>query len=274
VRPDFLIIGSQKAGTTSLYHALRLHPEVFVPEKKELNFFFLADEYAKGIGHYERYFEPAPVSAKARGEASPGYICHPDAPQRIASALPDAKLVLTVRNPIDRAYSQYWDNRRQLGEPLEWDDAVARLVGGGLFEPGRLGYVARGMYMAYIPRFLERYPRERLLVLVFDDLKADGAAVQRRLFEFVGVDPEIAVPPQKRNVTSMTVNPVARWLFAHPAATRGLPRKLRGLVLRGPRRPFKAPPMRAETRARLVEFYRPWNAELEAFLGRELDWDR
>lgn len=102
-RPDFLIIGSQKAGTTSLYHALRLHPEVFVPEKKELNFFFLEDEYARGLDYYARYFEPAPAGIKAVGEASPGYICHPETPARIAAALPDAKLVLTVRNPIDRA---------------------------------------------------------------------------------------------------------------------------------------------------------------------------
>ncbi len=274
MRPGFLVIGSQKAGTTSLHHALDLHPEVFVPEAKELCFFYTDEEVAKGLDHYERHFDPAPAEVKAIGEASPGYICFPGAADRIAATLPDAKLILTVRNPIDRGYSQYWDNRRRLAEQMRWPDAVAQLTGDPVFRPGKLGYVARGVYMQYVRRYLERFPREQLLMVVFDDLKADFAGVMRRIFEFIGVDPEVDVPVQKRNPASMYKNPAARWFFEHPAATRGLPRPAKSALLRGSKETFRTPPMDPATRAKLVEFYRPYNAELSAFLGRELDWDR
>ena len=114
--PNFIILGSQKAGTTSLYQVLKQHPEIFMPAKKELNFFFHKAEYAKGQNYYQRYFKNAPVNARAIGEASPGYICHPETPKRIHRLLPNAKLIVTVREPISRAYSQYWDNRRSLSE--------------------------------------------------------------------------------------------------------------------------------------------------------------
>lgn len=276
MRPTFLVIGSQKAGSTSVHRALRQHPEVFVPGKKELNFFFLDAEYRKGLPWYERLFETDAPGIKARGEASPGYICHPETPRRIHDALPDVKLVLTVRNPIDRAYSQYWDNRRQLAEPFTWDEAVEPLLADHRFVPGdgRRGYLSRGVYMPHIERYLALFPREQLLVVVLDDLKADPHAEHRRIFEFVGVDPEIEVAGVQHNPAVTFNTPPARWLFAHPAATRHLPRNVRRLLLRGPKAPFRAPPMRAETRATLVEFYRPWNAQLEAFLGRPLGWDR
>lgn len=272
--PGFLVIGSQKAGTTSLHHALDLHPEVFVPAQKELCFFYTDDEVAKGIDHYARYFESAPSGARAVGEASPGYVCYPGAAGRIAAALPEAKLILTVRNPIDRGYSQYWDNRRRLAEPARWAEVSLGLTDDPVFRPGRLGYVARGVYMQYVRRYLACFPREQLLMVVFDDLKADFAGEMRRVFEFIGVDPEVEVPVQKRNPASMYKNPAARWFFDHPAATRRLPRGARGALLRGSKETFRTPPMDPDARARLVEFYRPYNAELEAFLGRALDWDR
>ncbi len=276
MRPDFLVIGSQKAGTTSLHRVLDQHPEVFVPQKKELNFFFLEDEYRKGLTYYERCFESDVPGIKARGEASPGYICHPEAPRRIREAIPDVKLLLTVRNPIDRAYSQYWDNRRQLAEPSTWEQAVEPLLADPHFVPedGRRGYISRGVYMPYIRRYLDLFPREQLLVVVLDDLAADPHAVHRRIFEFLGVDPEIQIGGEKRNPAATFSNPPARWLFAHPAVTRYLPRTARRLLLRGRKTPFRPPPMGSQTRSMLVEFYRPWNAELETFLDRQLEWDR
>ena len=76
MQPNFLIIGSQKAGTTSLYHVLKQHPEIYLPARKEVNYFFLQSEYDKGFKAYLQNFDPAPPEVKAVGEASPGYICH------------------------------------------------------------------------------------------------------------------------------------------------------------------------------------------------------
>ena len=123
--PNFIVIGSQKAGTTSLYEVFRGHPQIFMPEKKELNFFFQESEFARGQSYYEEYFAATSAGAIAVGEASPGYICHPDVPARIHAMVPDARLIVTLRNPIERAYSQYWDNRRRLAEPLTFEEVMA-----------------------------------------------------------------------------------------------------------------------------------------------------
>lgn len=271
--PNFLIIGSQKAGTSTLYRVLHEHPEVFMPEEKELNFFFLEDEHRKGLDHYARHFEGAPAAAKAVGEASPGYICHPAAPGRIHRALPDVKLVLTVRDPIARAYSQYWDNRRQLAEPRHF----AETLDGALtarYDPRILGYFSRGTYIQYIRDYLRDFPREALHVVVFDDLRADPKGTFRRLFEFLGVDPDFEGPAMagQYNPASTFKNPVYRWFFDHPHATARLPGKVRSLLMRGPQEKFAYPPMDPEVRARLSDFYRPFNAELAEFLGRALPW--
>lgn len=92
------------------------------------------------------------------------------------------------------------------------------------------------------------------------------------MFEFLGVDPDVKIAPQKRGVTPEFTNPVTRWFFTHPGATRHLSRTARRVLLRGPKKPHKAPPMDAATRARLAAYFRPWNEQLEGFLGRELGW--
>ena len=114
----FYCLGLTESGDYLAFPGVKQHPEIFMPAKKELNFFFHNAEYAKGQNYYQSYFNTAPASAIAIGEASPGYICHPETPKRIQRLLPNAKLIVTVREPIARAYSQYWDNRRSLSESI------------------------------------------------------------------------------------------------------------------------------------------------------------
>ncbi len=273
--PNFIIIGSQKAGTTSLYHVLRKHPQIFMPKKKELNFFFQEDEFARGLSYYEDYFAPAPEDAIAVGEASPGYICHPEGPDRIHAATPDARLILTLRNPVERAYSQYWDNRRRLSESLTFEETIETALD-STFETGKLGYFSRGTYMQYIERFLARFDRERLLILLFDDLQNNPAEFYRSCFDFLGVDPDYHDAGMERAFNAFAIwnNPAYSWFFKRPHYTRSLPRPARSLMLRGGRKPFKQPPINPATRARLNEFYRPWNQALAEFICRDLShWD-
>jgi hypothetical protein len=274
--PNFLIIGSQKSGTTSLYHVLRQHPQVFMPERKEVNFFFLEQEYQRGTGYYQHYFAPAPPEALAVGEASPGYICHPQAPKRILQLLPDTKLILTVRNPIDRAYSQYWDNRRSLSEPRTFRQAV-EIALEATYHPDRLGYFSRGTYIQYIQRYLADFPRENLLVLPFDDLRHSPGSFYRRIFQFLGADPDFHTTAMTTSFNPAAVweNPLYRWFFSQPARTRMLPARLRRLTFFGKRTPWQYPAMDPDLRQTLVEFYQPWNTQLGDFLGRDLShWDR
>lgn len=272
--PNFLIIGSQKAGTTTLYHVLRQHPQIYLPEKKELNFFFHDDFYQQGWDAYSRYFENAPSEALAIGEASPGYICHPQAPQRIARHLPDTRLILTVRHPVRRAYSQYWDNRRHLSETLTFAKAAEHYLEDD-YHPGRRGYFSRGVYWRYIQRYLDFFPRERLLVLVFEDLQRDPETFYRRIFTFLGVDPDFQADFSARhNPARIWHNPFYRYFLDHPRATRYLPRKARRLVMWGRQIPWRYPPMEPALYERLQAFYAPWNAALADFLGRDLhEWN-
>lgn len=275
-QPNFLIIGSQKAGTTSIYHILRQHPQIFMPERKEVNYFFLDAEYERGYDAYLAHFTPAPPDTVALGEASPGYICHPLAPRRIHQRLPDIRLVLTVRNPIDRAYSQYWDNRRSLSEHRTFDQVIATALEAD-YHPGRLGYFSRGTYIQYIQRYLEFFPREKLLVLPFDDLRQDPAGFYRRLFAFLGVDPGFNTAGMDRSYNPAAIwnNPLYQWFLHHPGATRILPARLRRLTFWGKQTRWRYPDMSAHARQTLVDFFRPWNARLADFLGRDLsDWDQ
>lgn len=274
--PNFLIIGSQKAGTTSLYNILKKHPQIFMAEKKEVNFFFLEGEFRKGIDHYRKYFSDIPPGKIAYGEASPGYICHPQAPMRIKESLPKAKLILTVRNPIERAYSQYWDNRMTLSEPQEFAETLDIALH-PTYKPGKPGYFSRGTYLQYINRYLESFPPEQLLVLLFDDLRDAPSKFYRTCFEFLGVDPNFKLPDMDKafNPSSVWDNPLYNWFFDHPPAQRFLPSKLKRLVFWGKRKAFQYPPMDKATKQRLVAFFTPWNQELADFLEIDLShWNR
>lgn len=274
--PNFLIIGSQKSGTTSLYYVLRQHPQIFMPERKEVNYFFLQSEYDRGFKAYLEHFEAAGPDTPAVGEASPGYICHPLAPLRIKRFLPDTKLILTVRHPVERAYSQYWDNRRSLSESHTFEQVVENALE-VTYHPNRLGYFSRGTYIQYINRFLEHFIRDQLLVLLFDDLKANPQGFFQTVFNFLGVDPDFSTPAMTESFNPAAVwrNPLYRWFFKKPHRDEWLPVKFRRLTYFGKRIPWQYPPMNPDTRQRLLDFYRPWNRQLAAFLGRDLPgWDQ
>lgn len=273
--PTFLVLGSQKAGTTSLYHVLRRHPEVFMSETKEVNFFFYEERYRRGLDYYRSYFRGVPPRAKVVGEASPGYICHPRCPERIQQALPGIRLIVTVRHPVERAYSQYWDNRRHLEADHTFEEALEHALTPD-YEPGKLGYFSRGTYVQYLRRYVERYGRERLLVLVFEDLARDPAAYYRRCFDFLGVDSDFRCPEMEGRFNPSTIwrNPAYRWFLRHPRYTRYLTPATRRLLCRGRTQAYEES-MSPAARARLLEFYRPWNEDLAQFLDRDLDsWDR
>jgi hypothetical protein len=194
--PDFLILGAQKAGTTALYAYLRWHPEITGPSFKEVSFF------DRHYAHGERWYR-AHMPARRRslvGEASPGYLFHPLAPERVASMLPDARLIALLRNPVDRAFSHYQHEVALGREPLSFEDVIDREeermrgeVERMLREPSYFShawwnytYVARGRYAEQLERWFAHFPRERLLVLFTEELAADTAGTYRRVLDFLG----------------------------------------------------------------------------------------
>ena len=269
--PNFLIIGSQKAGTTSLYRILKEHPQIFMADKKEINFFFKEGEYARGAEAYAAHFADS-ANQLARGEASPGYICHPEAPKRIHALLPDVKLILTVRDPIQRAISQYWDNRRHLNESHTFAEAVDLYLSDE-YHPDEIGYFSRGVYMRYIRKYLEYFPRENLLILPFEEMISAPKGFYKRIFTFLDVDVDFISEDfdEAFNPTEIWKNPFYQILIRKPRYQKEIPSKLRRLFYWGKKMRFSVPPIGEAKRKKLEDFYRPWNDDLREFLGLDLD---
>jgi hypothetical protein len=243
--PDFLILGAQKAGTTALYAYLRWHPDITGPSFKEVSFF--DRHYAHGERWYRGHF---PVRRRALvGEASPSYLFHPQAPERVARMLPDARLIALLRNPAERAFSHYQHEVALGREPLSFEDAIdqedERMRGElerMLRDPSYFShawwnytYVARGRYAEQLERWFASFPQEQLLVLLTDELAADTAGTYRRVLGFLGAE--------------------AQDLDSYP---RIFDRDYAD--------------MDPATRARLDELFAEPNRRLAAQLGRDLPW--
>jgi hypothetical protein len=185
VLPNLIVIGAMKCGTSGLHHYLGLHPEVSMSSPKELNFFIAERNWGRGLRWYSRHFDP---EARCRGEASPNYTAFPqhlDVPERMAGVVPDARLLYLVRDPLDRIAAHYVHNfakRREKGDLSQT-----------LLHPNT-SYVTRSMYFSQLQRFFPFYPPERILVVENGDLRDDRAATLRRIFEYIGVDPDFEHP--------------------------------------------------------------------------------
>jgi hypothetical protein len=211
VLPDFLIIGTQKGGTTSLYDYLGQHPQIARSLRKEINFFTggpdpAVDLWRLGEGWYRAHFPlraDMPPGQKAF-EASPDYMFNPLAAGRIAALLPDVRLVAMLRNPTDRAISHYFHNVREgepqrngetkpIGEAMAAEEArMAPLLAAEDYRCvafRALSYKLRGHYAEQLARYLALFPRENLLVLRTEDLFDDPQGMMARLFGFLGVAP-------------------------------------------------------------------------------------
>lgn len=199
--PDFLIIGGQRCGTTSLHHYLASHPQVRAATGKELQFFSLY--HRRGTRWYRAHF-PATTGGQRTFEASPYYLFHPDVPARVAATLPVARFIALLRDPVERAYSHYLHTRTYGAEPLDFAAALAA-------EPARLAaalragpdtpaahvalrnhsYAARGRYAEQLERWYAQVPRDRMLVLRSEDMYADPARVYADVLRFLDLDPYI-----------------------------------------------------------------------------------
>jgi hypothetical protein len=179
--PTFLIIGAMKAGTTSLYHYLRTHPQIFMPDEKEVMFFDARHEWSRGVEWYAQQFASAPAEAVALGEASTSYTKFPvveGVPERIASVLPDARLIYVLRHPVDRMRSHYLYllSRGKERRPIE--QAFAE-------DPA---YLDTSRYAMQIEQYLPHLPLDRFLFVDSRDLADRRAQTLRTIYRFIGVD--------------------------------------------------------------------------------------
>jgi hypothetical protein len=267
--PDFLIIGGQRCGTSSLYYYLTEQHGISSAATKEVHFF--DDFYTKGINWYRAQFPTSMYKYYVEhihkrhfltGEASPYYIFHPHAPRRISEVLPNTKLILLLRNPIDRAYSQHWLEVKGRYETLSFEEAIKneqeRIAAERekmlsdeqyhSFKHRRYTYLTRGIYIDQIEYWMNYFSKEQFLFLKTEDLYSNPASIVRQTLEFLGV-------PGEEIDTNREYKK-----YKVPSKT-------------GYRTKDSTPKLDPNTRKFLVEYFKPHNARLYEFLGRDLEWD-
>lgn len=194
--PNFLCIGAQKAGTTTLWLLLNQHPDVFLATPRETRFFYDDLLYSSGANSYERNFFHAWEGQKAVGEKTPAYLFFEKTPGRIRDTLgADVKLIVALRSPAQRAHSHFRHNYQQFWESLGFDEALERepeRTAEGELARSTYGYLARGRYVEQLKRYYDIFPRENILVLIFEkDIVGNQEQLMSTLFRFLGVDDDI-----------------------------------------------------------------------------------
>lgn len=195
--PDFLIIGAQKAATTSLYRYLAAQSAVAAAMTKEVHFF--DHQYHRGVGWYRSNF-PArgPSAVRITGEASPYYLFHPAVAQRIRQTCPDVRLIAVLRDPVTRAISHHAHEVRRgfedlplqaaiEAEPARLADCQAELARGRSFAHEHYSYLARGRYAEQLRRWFEVFPRDQILILEMEQLLVDAQGVLGQAADFLGL---------------------------------------------------------------------------------------
>jgi hypothetical protein len=220
--PDFIVIGAQKAGTSSMYNVLSTHPDVHMSSQKEIHYFDAEGRFRRGLSFYSSHFEHAPPG-KVLGEATPRYLFCEKTPGRIAAVLPEVKLIASLRNPADRAFSAWQMQVVKGSETRPFASAVRE-------EPN---YIEFGRYHRQLSRYLELFPKEQLLVLLFEDLKEEPDGFYSRLFEFIGVDEKRVDPARFREIPNVGGTPKWSALTSAVNATYRTRNAVRNTVLKG-----------------------------------------
>lgn len=207
--PAFLALGTQKGGTTTLHRLLAQHPQVFLPACKEVHYFSLHSQ--RGLGWYADHFTAARPGQRC-GDITPYYLFHPEAPRRIRSVLPEARLLILLRDPVERALSHYFHACRHGFETLELEAALAAeadrlhgaeaalaLAGGQHFSHQKHSYQARGHYEHQIQAYRQQFPDQQLLVLQSEQLFAQPEHCWDTVLTFLGLSPWPVPPMQRAN---------------------------------------------------------------------------
>ena len=293
-KPDFIIIGAAKAGTTSLYRYLTRHPQIFMSVPKEPNYFARDERFGRGEDWYSSLFEKARPNQLC-GEASTNYSNWPlyrETVARMANLVPDVKLIYLMRHPVDRAYSHYI----QLIQNIRTDDPDYKFD--KTFEEHIAeedSVIQSSNYMLQINQYLAHFGRDRMLFMLFEDFIQAPLPALLQVANFLGIDSAfdfIGTGEVKENLNKEKESWLVRSRLTAPLKSLPggqfiadhLPLSVRDRIYSWLRRlpqrqkieaEYIPPKMKPETRARLLEHFREPNAQLAAFLKRDLAmWER
>lgn len=290
--PNFIILGAAKSGTTALYHYLKQHPQIYLSPIKETEFFAFEGEELNFQGpkdlprlsittleDYQAQFKDV-GDETAIGEASPVYLYSSKAPERIHNYLPDAKLIVILRDPIERAYSQFLMFIRDGREPLqnfmqavdEEDTRIAQNWAWGWH------YLQLGLYHQQLKRYFERYPQEKIKIYLYEELKSNSAGVLKDIFDYLEVDdtfiPNTSV---KHNISGIPQNKLIQsWLYEKNIIKKivkpFLPEKLRKdiFIKLKKKQTLRKPELSSEVRQPLLPFFQEDILRLQELIGKDL----
>jgi len=247
---DFIIIGAQRCGTTSLYNYLIAHPNISSALNKEIHFFDI--NYNKGIDWYWKQFplvseKVNPDEKSVTGESTPYYLFHPLVAKRIFKHLPKIKLIVLLRNPVDRAYSHYNHAVRRGNESLSFEKAIKIeperlreqeqkvLEGKNSLTYRRLSYLGRGAYAEQLEKYLELFQKKQFLILKSEDFFASPQQYLNKVFSFLGL-------------SNFELKKFEKFGFGNN------------------------PPMNEKTRNFLTEYFRSHNERLSKLIGPDFSW--
>jgi len=286
--PNFIIVGAAKAGTTALYWYLSEHPAVYMsPVKETFYFAYGVDEAGrllygdpdvhrfpiKTLQEYEALFAAA-GDATAIGEASPIYLECPESAERIRSLIPGARIIASLRQPVDRAYSDYLMYLRRRGRRL---DPARDLRADAPWAQPDSRWMQVSRYADQVRRYVDRFPRQQIHFALFDDLKRDAVGMTQLVYRFVGVDPgfrpDVKTPhagggvPKSRLLERMFTSRSLRSALQPLVPTRAANwvRRFRGRTM------SKPPALPSALRRELTEQFRADIAETSSLIGRNLD---
>jgi hypothetical protein len=255
INPQFMIIGGQKCGSTSLFEYIIQHPNIQSPSQKEVHYFDA--NFNRNFGWYKAHF-PTGIQKKIRkkeiltGEATPYYMFHPLAAERIKKLYPNMKLLIILRNPIDRAWSQFQHNKRLLREELSFEEALKMeeirmenelkiLEKDPHYKTFSLwfhSYLSMGRYYEQIKKWSKIFSKEQILIINSDELSKNTQEVMKTVFRFLNVHAYEIKNISKFNIGGYKEN------------------------------------MSKKTREQLIDYFKIHNEDLEKYLSKELNWDR
>jgi hypothetical protein len=275
--PNLFVVGAARAATTSLWRYLGQHPEIFMASVKEPHFFSAYRPPVYGgvydEASYLRLF--AGATTPLQGEASPSYLWSEVAAGRIERVSPDAKILIVLRDPVERAHSLFW-HRWRLG--LE-RASFAAAVSGELASSKRSHYLGRSRYATDVARFVSLFG-VNVRVILFEELVSDVRRALAGVFDFLQVDPApaAAVEPETHNSFAVPRGPLARRALgsthARRAARRLVPHELRWPIERRLLETAPKPPLEPDLDRLLTDVFTPEVRELAHVLGRPLPWRR
>ncbi|MCC0179241.1 sulfotransferase [Waterburya agarophytonicola K14] len=287
--PNFLIVGAAKAGTTALYRYLQQHPQIYMTPTKETNFFAFEGEVINfaGVGDealrefsitdfktYQAQFQGV-TEEKAIGEACPSYLYYPQAAAKIKQYTPDARLIVILRNPITRAYANFLHTVRDDREyhhdfALALQDEATRIADNWEWF---WHYIQVGFYGRQLQHYYEYFPRDRIKIYLYEDLKTDAIALLQDIFRWLEVDasfvPDMALHPNK---SGMPKNKLLHRILTKPNPVKTLlkplfPAKLRQKIQH---QNLNTPQLSPEVKQQLLDLYRADILKCQDLIQRDL----